>query len=192
MINKIEYSQQNLFDKSRRRLLKRVVFLMSGISIFPEFIYSENSSKNISTPNDIDVETFRSFIDIVIPGTEKYSKFLVEEFIDEFYGFSKYFELLVNVLNKKSNEKYNTVFSQLTLEMKKEIVRIGTESGIFKKQIFHGAIYLLQLVVFSGLCEEDQSCDIIDFPGVIQRDFQTYPEAKMNQLNSITLNGNPF
>lgn len=179
-------------DISRRILLKRVAFFVSGITLFPELLDANAKPEKEYNLSNEDLTTFQGFIEVVVPGSEKHFKYLAEEIADEFYGFNKYFRFLIKTLNSLSLEKFSLAFTHLPEVHKKQIVQFGTQTGILKKQVFNGAIYLLQLIVFSGLCSSDQSCDIIDFPGVSRGKFQTYSDVNLINANSITSNGNPL
>lgn len=192
MFDDITYNYNTLPDLSRRILMKRIAYFISGLSLFPEVLYgSDMQEQNHSITSNEDLSTFQNFIEIVIPGASRYTDFLAEEICAEFYGFSKYFGYLIKNLNEQAKLKFSVSFTHLSDDNKKLIVREGTQSGLLRKQVYNGAIYLLQLIVFSGLCESDQSCGIIDFPGASRGEFQTYAADNLTNINSITSNGNP-
>lgn len=192
MFHDITHNYDTLPDLSRRILMKRIAYFISGISLFPELLYaSELQEQNNTTTSNEDLSTFQNFIEIIIPGVSRYTNFLAEEICAEFYGFSKYFNYLIKNLNEQAKLKFSLSFTQLSDDNKKIIISEGTQNGLLRKQVYNGAIYLLQLIVFSGLCEPDQSCGIIDFPGASRGEFQTYAADNIKNITSITSNGNP-
>ena len=179
-------------DISRRLLLKRIACFVSGVSIFPQFVCASNHQTDEELALDHEeMETFEAFIETVIPSSSKYVQFLAQEIHNSFYGFSKYFKFLIRNLNEQSTSIFSKGFVQLAVHEKIQIISDGTKSGLLRKQVYNGAIYLLQLIVFSGICENDQSCEIIDFPGASDRQFHTYSDVGFSNPHSISLDGNP-
>lgn len=192
MLDNYMYNCPNPSGISRRILLKRIACFVSGIVVFPQLVNASSEPGNDkSTLTRLELETFESFLEVVIPSSKKYSKFLALEIRDVFYGFSKYFKFLIKCLDEQAETKFLLKFSQISDHEKAQIIHDGTQTGLLKKQVFNGAIYLLQLIVFSGLCERNQSCDIIDFPGASGAEFLTYGESGLNNLHAITFDGNP-
>ncbi len=187
-------SQQNESGSfSRRGFIKNSLWFIPALSVFPDIVPLFGKSAAIG---DQTVEhkkmIFETFLKVVIPGAYGYCEFLAKAFADEFYGFSKYINYLIKDLDKSSFIGFNKSFLQLSDKDKKQIVHEGTQKGLLKKQVYNGAIYLLQLIVFAGLCEEDQSCKIIDYPGRSRGQFETYPDFQLIGVKSITSNGNPL
>ena len=178
---------------SRRGFLKNSLWFIPALSIFPDIVPSlGNSAASDNQTGEHRKMIFETFLKVVIPGAYGYCEFLTKAIADEFYGFSKYINYLVKDLDKSSFNGYNKSFLKLNDKDKKQIVHQGTQNGLLKKQVYNGAIYLLQLIVFAGLCEDDQSCKIIDYPGKSRCQFETYPDFQLISVKSITSNGNPF
>ena len=182
-----------LTDHSRRVLIKTLVLAIPGIVISPHYVHAlENLEKIDKKISEIDKSTFFHFIRTIIPGTDHYCSSIVNELSNEFYGFKKYIPTLAKNLNDSSQQKFLRSFFELNDEEKMIVVEEGTKEGIFKKQIYYAAIYVIQVIVFTGLCEKNQSCSIIDFPGNKRGPFITYSHYDQLNVKSSGINGNPI
>lgn len=173
-------------------MLKNLALILPGISITSDLLaLNFYSSESKARPTKNELQTMKEFIQVVIPDSEAYSDILIHELNDDFYGFSKYLKYLIKKLDESAKLKFSNAFTELAIEEKKQIVEEGTKTGLIKKQVYNGAIYLLQLIVFAGLCDPDQSCQIIDFPGTKRDEFSTYTNFHLYNVLSTTTNGNP-
>jgi len=180
-------------NQSRRAIIKQMMLAIPGIILSPHYVQAFENPDNIDkkiTENDI--ATLHHFIQTIIPGADAYCPAIVNEMSDEFYGFQKYITTLTRNLNDSSQQKFLKSFFELDDREKMIVVDEGTKEGIFKKQIYNAAIYIIQVIVFIGLCESDQSCSIIDFPGNRRGPFITYQHHDQLHVKSLGLNGNPI
>ena len=104
MFHDITHNYNTLPDLSRRILMKRIAYFISGISLFPDLLYaSELQEQNKTTTSNEDLSTFQNFIEIVIPGISgKNVIFVLDIDSDQINSFSgidkKYLEMIVKLL----------------------------------------------------------------------------------------------
>ena len=164
-----------------------------GIALSPYFAHALDTSDHIDKGiTDLELTTLYHFIETIIPGTETYCPLIVGELCHEFYGFQKYIKSLTKNLNESAIQKFQRSFIGLNEPEKMMIVDEGTKEGIFKKQIFYAAIYVIQVIVFTGLSDKNQSCPIIDFPGNKRGPFVTYNHYGRLNVKTSGINGNPI
>ena len=134
----------------------------------------------------------RAFMEVIVPGIDRNAANLTDIFYDEYYPLAKYTKLLVRDLSKKSKKYFGSEdFQDLSIRNRTPIIQEGLQATNYKQQIYQGAVLLAQLSVYTGLYKIDEGCQLIDFPGKFDFNFQTHPDYTRFMGQSITSDGNP-
>ena len=193
MKNENLMNDQKLAILSRRKALSGMFWLMAGVSMSCnsiKLVFDIKKETVFDDPTNEDC-TLRAFVGTVIPGVDITKPHITEVFRDDFYQFRKYKSVFANDLNERSSKLFNEKFEQLSAKDRTKVVADGLDSNRVVSKLYGGAIYLIQIVVYSGVANQDNGCPLIDFKGTYDFEATTYPDNIKFFSESITQTGNP-
>lgn len=134
-----------------------------------------------------------AFISTVIPGAEN-PVAIVRLFADPALRIAPYRAVLVADLTRRARALHARDFEHLTEAQRTQVVRDGLEGGAVAGKLYTGAVFLAQVVFFSGLWHPRGECPLIGFEGAYRYqgpEALTYPDPENFLAAAITADGNP-
>lgn len=193
-------STTNATQISRRKALKGFGFLMVGMTLGcqPARIGLGIYPKEYKESRQMVDRTLGAFMETIVPGISKSSlpgiprnPQLTNVFHDKYYRLDKYSGFLASDLSRRARRMYgNQYFDQLSYDQRTAVIQDALDSGGVNTKLYTGAIYLTQVAVYSGVCNGDKGCDLIDFSGKYQYQNTSYPIPEKYLARSITKSGN--
>ena len=182
---------------TRREAVKSLALLSAGLSLActPLRIVLGDYPQEFNDDAKRVDRLLRAFMETVVPGAPIDHGRLTAAFYDPYYRLSKYRKYLMADLCRRAERRCGTeAFEYMPAEWRTIVVRDGLSAGGVTTRLYAGAVFLAQIVVYSGLCNADSACPLIDFPGQY-RDrglaATTYPTPQRFLARSTTANGNP-
>jgi len=118
---------------------------------------------------------------------------LIRVFEDDYYPLARFRGALIADLCQRSDRMFNMkMFSWLNAEQRTQVVQNAISSQGVTKQLYEGAIFLVQISCYAGIYDAAGGCELIDFPGAGFPDLanQTYSDPEGYLAYSLTNNGN--
>ncbi len=184
---------------SRREVLRRLTVLGTGLSVglaagcTPVKIGLGIHPPRYDTDPLIGDEVLQAFVATVIPGAPVSDPNLIRVFEDDYYPLARFRGALIADLCERSDRMFKMkMFSWLNAEQRTQVVQNAISSQSVTKQLYEGAIFLVQISCYGGIYDAAAGCELIDFPGAGFIPFaeQTYPAAERYLASSLTAKGN--
>lgn len=187
-------SRKNLV--TRREAVKSLALLSAGLSLActPLRIVMGDYPQEFNDDTKRVDRLLRAFVETVVPGAPIDHDRLTAAFYDPYYRLSKYRKYFTADLCRRAERRCGTdAFEYMPTEWRTIVVRDGLSAGGVTMRLYAGAVFLAQIVVYSGLYN-NSACSLIGFPGQYHDRglaATTYPTPQRFLARSTTANGNP-
>ena len=133
----------------------------------------------------------RVFIDTIIPGAEINHPDITSVFYDSTYWSEMNPWLLLFALAYQSEKLYLTLdFTRLDPPHRNRVIRDGLEGKGIISKLFQAAIWITQVMVYTGLYNAEESCYLIRYPSAFGDHEITYPNPEYYLAQRLTDDGN--
>ncbi len=133
----------------------------------------------------------RAFIETIVPGADTKHPQITSVFYDATYWSTMNRWLLLFALAYQSEKLYLTLdFSCLDAFERIRVIQNGLEGKGIVSRLLHAAIWISQVMVYTGLYNEEESCALIQYPAAYGEDEIAYPHPLRYLAPSITRDGN--
>lgn len=139
--------------------------------------------------------TLRAFVTAIIPGADRDEKFLIKMYEDSYYPFHTYCGYFIFDLNNRSRNLFNRKdFYSLTMEERTLVIQCALSGRELTARLYKGAILMAQVSYYGAVYNEEDGCELIDFPGRNQgykTEEITYPFAENIFSEELSTDGQP-
>jgi hypothetical protein len=136
--------------------------------------------------------SLQAFVLTVVPGAEQPGR-IIRAFADPALKLAPYRRILVADLDRRAHSSGSPSFEQQSAEQRTGTIQDGLASGGIAGKLYNGAVFLTQVVYYSGLWNSAAACPSIGFNGPYRGDDGPvgYPEPETFLPPALTRDGNP-
>jgi len=136
-----------------------------------------------------------AFVEAVAPGGPSRAPRSIQAFSDPAYPFASYRDFFADDLCRRSKARFGVRgFGSLELSQRTRVVEDGLHGDAIARRLYEGAIFLAQLSVYGGICNDAEGTPAVRFDGAndgYERDAITYSNPKAFLSEESTRDGNP-
>jgi hypothetical protein len=183
---------------SRRRAVSQLAALgacLAGAACTPLRIVMHLYPEDFKSDPELVRRVLAGFADAVVPLEDWDHSGTAATYMDPRFPLGKYAPFLASDLTRRAYARgRREPFESLPRAVRTEIIQEALAAGGVTAQLYGGAIFLTQIVVYAGLCHDEGGCSAIGFDGPYQ--FKglaatTYPNATDFLGSGIGVNGHP-
>jgi len=170
---------------SRRRFIYSMgmLFAINACTPFKLLIGNSSGEKDVK-------KTLFAFMNAVVPGIDDNYRKGISFYYDPEYPFHKYLSVFISDLHLHARKSYGrNRFDQLNLHQKQELIRNRSRDLIIGN-LYSGAIWFTQVIIFTGMAHPEGKSDILNFEGPYTRQNYSYDNPEEFLGNNLTENGN--
>lgn len=181
---------------SRRTLLRSAGLLTAGLAAgcTPVRMLLDRHPAEFGGDSASD-QVLWAFVDTVAPGGPTRAPGAIRAFSDPAYPFATYRDFFADDLCRRSKTRYGVRgFGSLEVSQRARVVEDGLHGDAIARRLYEGAIFLAQLSVYGGICNDAEATPAIRFDGAndgYPREAITYPDPKAFLSEESTFDGNP-
>lgn len=140
-------------------------------------------------------QTLAAFAATVVPGqSAERDAAAAEVFHDAFYPIAPYRAFLASDLDRRAGSRFHRSFRSLQPVERTQVVSGAIGANGLTRQLYTGAIFLIQIATYGGIENDRAGCELIGFGGGYRlptRSELTYAEVERFRATALTSNGNP-
>lgn len=181
---------------TRRDALRNLATLVGGAAAgcTPARLVLHAYDRNFERDDCLTDRTLAAFVETVVPGAGANAAFGPRALADRAYPFAPYRAYFAADLCRRADRvRAGSRFHALSASERRRVVRDGLGADAITRQLYEGAIFLVQIAVYAGIYDDEAGCDLIGFEGAndgLDADEATYPDASSYMPTTRTDDGN--